>query len=132
MFVSKNQFFIFLACLSFGGFSGMLLSLIYGVKYFIKNKVVKIILDIISCSILGALFVIYSYKIYFPNFRIYMFFGVVVGLYLYLKSFHILLANFCKKIYNIIEQKYRGAKEKWKKKTNFQKKRQKSLSSQER
>ena len=104
MFVAKNQFYVFFACIAFGGVSGILLSVInlFGVS---KNKLIKFIYNVVVLSLIGALFSFYSYKMFFPNVRIYMILGVFAGIYLYHKSFYIILAKILKKIYNISKQK---------------------------
>lgn len=127
MFVSKHQIFIFIACLSFGAIYGIIYSFLSGIKFFIKNRIINGILDVLFCLSFGFLFVLYSYIMNFTNFRFYMFIGLMVGFILYLKSFHIILAKYCKKIYNIIYKKL-GKFKQWKKKAKFLKKRQKGLS----
>ena len=104
MFVTKNQIFVFIACIVFGGLSGFLLSAINVFCALIKNRIVKFILSVIAFAIIGVLYSYYSYKMYFPNFRVYMLAGVLLGIYLYYKSFYIILAKFSKKFYNIIKQ----------------------------
>lgn len=105
MFVTKNQIFVFIACVAFGGIGGILFSFSAGIKSFIKNRVLKCLPDLISMLILGAVFCLYSHFLNFPNLRTYMIAGVFIGNVLYFKSFHILLAKCVKKFYNIIEQK---------------------------
>ncbi|MBE5734753.1 MAG: hypothetical protein E7347_06920 [Clostridiales bacterium] len=101
MFVTKNQLFIFIACLSFGGVSGVIYTLSALIKKPIRNKFLRFLPDILFSFPFGVLFVVYSYSLNFPNVRPYMLFGVFLGLLLYFKSFHIILAKCGKKIYNI-------------------------------
>lgn len=110
MFVTKNQFCIFVACLAFGGASGLLLSFEMGLKNIIKPKIFKILIDVFYFFILSLCFLFYTYKLNFPNLRFYMLIGVFVGNYMYFKSFHIMLAKFTKKFYNIIVQKIKRNK----------------------
>ncbi|MBQ8426642.1 MAG: spore cortex biosynthesis protein YabQ [Clostridia bacterium] len=105
MFVTANQIFIFLACVSFGGVAGVLFSSAIAVKSVIKNKWLKILPDVFAFFITAILYVLYSFNMRFSNLRLYMVVGVLVGISLYLKSFHILLAKFLKKAYNIIKTK---------------------------
>ena len=110
MFVTLNQFYIFLACVTFGAFSGLFFSLFSVLKAFIKSKVFEIIIDIFLMFSLSIAFSIFSYKNHLPNIRIYMLAGVLIGLSMYLKSFHRILANFAKKFYNIITHKLNKGK----------------------
>ena len=111
MFVTKSQIFIFIACLSFGGVCGIFYSFSAAVKYFIKNKFIKAIPDVIASLFIALIYVNFSFSINFPNVRAYMMAGVFVGIFLYLKSFHILLAKNSEKIYNICKNKILKAKD---------------------
>ena len=110
MFVTKNQFFIFLACLTFGGVSGFLFNISYAIKLFVKNRIVQTFIDIIISLPIGFAFANYSFAMNFPSLRVYMLVGIFVGIYLYFKSFYIILANLAKKIYNIFEKKFKRAR----------------------
>ena len=112
MFVSQNQIFVFIACLSFGTCFGFLFSLAKFIKYKIKNLFLRIVPDVIAFLLLSRAYVGYSYSMNFPNFRIYMVIGVVLGVYIYLKTFHIILAKYVKMAYNIIDKKQRNKKSK--------------------
>ena len=110
MFVTKNQLYVFIACVAFGGGAGIIFSLLSVIFERIKNKVIKALPFIIISIPLGFSYVFYGYMLKFPNFRVYMILGVFCGIYLYFKSFHIILAKFVKKFYNIIHnsKKERG------------------------
>jgi len=107
MFLSQNQFYVFLACVTFGAFGGILFSLFSIVKTFAKSKIFDAITDVLCMIILSLAFSVFSYKLNFPNLRIYMLVGAMIGLTTYLKSFHRILAKFAKKFYNIIVQKFK-------------------------
>ena len=104
MFVTLNQFYVFLSCLSFGGASGVIFFIFWLVKYKIKNKIIRAVIDVLTSLIVTVLYVFYSFYMQFPSFRAYMILGVILGIYLYVKSFHIILAILCKKIYNILKK----------------------------
>ena len=110
MFVTKSQFFVFIACVAFGSGIGFLLSILSAIKFFIKYNVVKIFIDVVLFSIVSVLYSHYTYTLGFPNLRMYMLLGVFIGMALYLKSLHILLANYIKKFYNIIVKNYKKRK----------------------
>ena len=105
MFVSKNQFYIFVACFVFGVICAFIFAFLGLFNKVIKNKIFRFIADVILISAFSVLFSIYSYKMSFSNLRAYMLLGVLIGFICYLKSFHIILANLSKKFYNIIKQK---------------------------
>ena len=122
MFVSSGQFYVFLACFSFGAASGILLSISSAIKYFVKNKIIKIILDAVFLAPIGILFSLYSLKLNFPSLRGYMTIAIFIGMLAYLKSFHIILAKCAKNIYNrIIEKKVNSKDGKTKVKLNRRK-----------
>ena len=105
MFVTKNQFYIFVACFAFGAFCGVIFSVASIFNKAIKNKIACFFIDIILMCLYSVLFSIYSYKFNFSDLRAYMLFGILIGFIAYLKSFHIILAKLLKKIYNIINLK---------------------------
>lgn len=110
MFVTSGQFYVFVACVCFGGCTSILFSISALIKNYIANRLIKIILDVICFLFVGVLYVLYSHALKFPNFRLYMIVGVLLGIFSYLKSFHILLAKMAKKFYNIIDKKLRRVK----------------------
>ncbi len=101
MFVSGGQFYVFISCVAFGGMSGILFSFSELIKLKINNDLIRIIPDFIAFIITTGLFIIYSHLLSFPNFRLYMILGSLLGIIIYFKSFHILLANCMKKLYNL-------------------------------
>lgn len=107
MFVTANQFYVFLACVGFGGVSGVLFTLSLPFKLLLKQKWVEWIIDFIIFFIIGLLFILYSLRLKFPSLSTYMIFAVFVGITAYMKSFHIMLAKIIKMGYNSIRLKLR-------------------------
>jgi len=105
VFVTKNQFYVFVACLAFGTVLALLYSVVRLVRYVFNSKVLLSAIDLLFLAFSGLLFSYYSHMLFFPNFRPYMLIGVFSGFFGYLKSFHILLAKTIKKFYNIIVNK---------------------------
>ena len=105
MFVSANQIYVFLACVAFGGVVGVFFSVSSVFKHLIKIKWIKDLVEVIAFMLVAFLYLLYSYNMRFPNLRMYMIVGVLIGITAYLKSFHIMLAKFLKKAYNIIKRK---------------------------
>ena len=110
MFVTSGQFYVFVACVCFGGCTSILYSISALIKNCISNRLIKSIPDVICFLLIGVLYVLYSHTLNFPNFRVYMIVGILFGIFSYLKSFHILLAKMSKKFYNIIDKKLRRVK----------------------
>ncbi len=110
MFVTKNQFYVFIACIAFGGCSGIILSIVNFFASLTKNKALKFVFSILAMSIIGIIFSTYSHRLFFPNVRVYMIVGVLTGIYLYYKSFYIILAKLVKKFYNICKRKIKKIK----------------------
>lgn len=106
------QFFIFLICLFCGLLSGVVYDVLYVARcilcgphlfaYTVKDKIFLIICDIIYCLIFAAGFIFVSVMFGFGQLRLYMLLGCVLGAIIYLKSFHIIVAFFVEKVYNII------------------------------
>jgi hypothetical protein len=108
MLGNLDQFYIFFACFSIGAVCGIFFSCSCAIKYVFKNKKIKIvgvITDFFAFALTAIFYIYLSYKLNFPNFRFYMPIGVLLGVFAYIKSLHILLAKLLKKHYNIIEEK---------------------------
>ncbi len=101
MFVTSTQIYVFIASIAFGGFCGVLFSISELFKNFFNNVFLRIIPDLIAFIITAFLYILYASLLKFPNFRLYMPLGVILGIFIYLKSFHILLAKYVKITYNI-------------------------------
>lgn len=115
MFVTQNQFYVFIACLAFGGATGIIFTLFSIFKFGIKNKYLKCLPDFFAFIIVSALYCVYSHTLKFPSVRAYMIIGVFIGITLYFKSFYIVLAKYIEMLYNIIKKhiakvKYDGRK----------------------
>ncbi len=104
---SADQFYIFLVCAALGIFSGVLYDIIFCAVYPFRKSWVKITADIFFAVLFTALYVFVSLLFSFPAFRLYMFLGCLCGFYLYLKSFHKIVAFFAKMLYNKTHTKKR-------------------------
>lgn len=100
MFATANQIFIFLVCIYAGLLSGIIYDVIYLTKHFAGGKVLNIVLDIVFFVIFALIYIFVSLLFSFPAFRLYMFLAAQLGLFMYVKSFHVLIANGAKKLYN--------------------------------
>lgn len=104
MFITANQIFIFLVCVYSGLLSGVVYDILYILKFTVGGKRMDIILDIVFFVIFSGIYIFVSFIFEFPVFRLYMFFAAQLGLFMYIKSFHILFANASKKIYNKLKR----------------------------
>lgn len=102
MFVSSGQFFVFLACIAFGGLSGIVFILFSPLKRTIKSTIIDNVIDFISMCVIAFLYLLFAKFYKFPSLRAYMIIGVLLGIFCYFKSFNIILAKARKKFYNII------------------------------
>lgn len=100
MFVTLNQIYVFISCIAFGGVVGIFYTPILLLKDKNGSSLIVITLEISYFLIISICFLGYSFVLNFPSLRAYMILGVFVGIFLYVKSFHIMLAKVCKKIYN--------------------------------
>ena len=100
-----DQFYIFLVCALYGVLSGAIYDVIYCAVLPFKKSWVKIAGDLLFSVIFIALYIFLSLLFTFPAFRLYMFLGCALGFYLYLKSFHKIVAFLAGKVYNKIQAK---------------------------
>ncbi len=112
MYVSANQFYVFLACFSIGGFCGIYYSIFALIKHYIDNNVLRSVLDVILYLVCFCTFSCLGYILHFPSLRIFMLVGFFLGLFVYVKSLHIILANSIKKLYNKIVIKIKNKRKK--------------------
>ena len=105
MFVSKGQIYVFIACVAYGIMSSIIFLMTRILKCKFKQTKVVQLFDVLGYVLISLGYIIYSHLFSFPNFRLYMPFGVLVGHYLSIKSFHITLAKTFKKVYNSYKDK---------------------------
>ena len=96
---------VFFICFSFGVISGIVFSILRLLSNVIKNNFAEVAFDILYFSLLSVGFIFLSYYLKFPSFRLYMCIGVLLGVYVYVKSFHYILAIGVEKVYNQIRNK---------------------------
>ena len=102
MFVTANQLYVFLSCLSFGACFGVFRTLTILIKERTSNNIIKGVVEIAYFILLSFGFVLYSFLVKMPNLRAYMIVGVLLGNFLYVKSFHYILAKSVKRVYNVL------------------------------
>ena len=109
------QVYIFIICLFCGVVSGVVYDILYiarcslcGVDksaYTVKDRVFLIICDLFYCLAFATGFIFVSVLFDFENLRAYMLIGCALGAFIYLKSFHIIVAFLVRKVYNVIVSK---------------------------
>ena len=107
--------FVFITCTCCGVISGIIYDILYiarsavcGIRkeaFTVKDRIFTIACDILYCLIFAAGFVFMSVMFDFDSLRLYMLLACLFGAFLYLKSFHLIVAFFVKKVYNKITSK---------------------------
>lgn len=102
-------------CLFCGIVSGVVYDVLYiartvlcGVDktaYTVKDKIFIIAADFLYCLVFAAGYIFTSVMFDFEGLRLYMLIGCILGALIYLKSFHLIVAFFCKKVYNGITKR---------------------------
>lgn len=106
------QIFIFLTCALCGVCSGVVYDVLYvarafvcGVdkaKFTLKDKIFTCLCDLIYFAVFAAMFIFTSVTFEFYSIRLYMLAGSALGAIIYLKSIHLIIAFFIRKVYNNI------------------------------
>lgn len=101
-----------MTCMLTGVASGVVYDVLYTVRcvlcgvnkgaYTVKDRIFLIICDLLYCLIFAAAFIFTSVIFGYGRLRLYMLAGCAAGAFVYLKSFHILVAFFVNKVYNRI------------------------------
>ncbi len=109
------QIFIFITCAFCGVISGVVYDILYiarcavcGIRkeaFTLKDRIFTIACDVVYCLIFCAMFIFTSVMFNFYELRLYMLIGCILGALTYLKSFHVIVAFFVKKVYNKITRK---------------------------
>ena len=124
-FLSLDQPRVFLLSVAFGAYFGVCYFPFYFLSLFFKQKWLKHVVTA-TWLVFGALpFSKYAQVMNFPNFSPYMVAGVLLGLGLYVASFHKLVAILAARVYNVVNnlikrlyKALKGKNERRKKKTS--------------
>lgn len=106
-----SQIFVFFACTACGIASGVLYDVIFCASYPFRSKWVHIAADIFFFLLFAGLYIFISVVFSLPSFRLYMLLACFIGFFLYLKSFHKIVAFFMEKMYNGYSRKRKQRKE---------------------
>ncbi len=113
----QNQFFVFCICIATGFVSGILYELFHFLRLLLgckrgKNAWIETIADIAFFAAFATAHTVAAYLFHFPSFRVYMWIGEGVGLIIYLKTLHKILAFLQIMCYNRITKLIKRAKNK--------------------
>ena len=114
---TKNQFTFFLLSVVIGLVGGLLYELFAIVRFLFrrncgKGKILGIVIDVIFCISFAILGIFLSFHLHFPDFRVYMWIGWLLGGVIYSRILHKMVA-FCKKVcYNVLVKIVAKAKSK--------------------
>ncbi len=98
-----TRFYIFLVCVMLGVSGGILYDAFSPIRSVFRRQWVRIACDFLFCVVFGAYYLFCSVALGFPSLRFYNLLGCILGIVLYLKSFHKIVAFFAKKVYNRIK-----------------------------
>ena len=99
-----SQIYYFLICVCLGACSGVVYDFFYCLRVPFKSVWARIIFDALFCVVFAFVYIFSSVLFELPSLRLYTFAGCVIGLLLYLKSFHKIVAFFAGRVYNSISQ----------------------------
>ena len=105
-----DQFFTFLVCALCGLAGGIIYDFFYVLRTFFCVRWMRILCDIAFCVLFSGMYLFVSVMMGLPGIRFYTVLGCLLGLILYLKSLHKIIAFFAKKVYNGIKQLPKGHK----------------------
>lgn len=126
-----DQFYVALVCAACGAASGLAYDFFYLIRRFFPSRATDVICDVSFFLAFSAVYLYVSLLFGLPDLRVYMFLSCLVGLILYLKSWHGLVAFFSEKIYNKVVKRGRASAlqpNMEKKRCRTSRKRQKELS----
>ena len=111
----QNQFFVFCICIAAGFVSGIIYEFFHFLRLLLgckkgKNAWAELSADTAFFIALAALHTLISYLFHFPALRVYMWIGEAVGLIIYLKTLHKILAFLQNMCYNKITKLVKKAK----------------------
>lgn len=107
-----DQLYLFLLCVLLGAACGIVYDALFLLRTLFRQRAVRIICDILFCLFCGAAYLALSVSLGFPSLRLYFALGLLLGLALYLKSFHKTVAFFADKVYNRVIA-FRKEREQW-------------------
>ena len=93
----QNQLLIFCICVAAGFVGGIVYECFHAIRVLFacqgkKRAWIAVILDIAFFLTLSVGYIFTAYAFHFPAFRVYMWIGYAVGLIIYLKTLHKILA----------------------------------------
>lgn len=103
-----DQLRIFLLCILIGAVCGVLYDVFFFLRQSYRKQWLRILCDVLFCLSFAFVYVLFSISFGFPPLRSYFVLGLTVGLFLYLKSFHKIVAFFSEKLYNGRNRRYKG------------------------
>ena len=106
MFVSDGQIYYFFECVLAGIVCGAVYIPFYAIKKLTRNKFVGIFSDVVFAVPFCFIYAYFALEFSFPDFRLYMIFGVICGFLLENESFNKTLAFFALKWYNKFGEKF--------------------------
>lgn len=104
-----TQLKIFLVCLVLGVLGGVFYDVFYIPRSLFRRQWFRIVCDVFFCLCFGLFYSFMSVLLALPSLRAYHVLGCAIGLFLYLKSFHKIVAFFTEKLYNKLIATHKGS-----------------------
>lgn len=104
--IEIGQFYQFLLAITIGLATGLLYEANALCRFFFKNRVVILVVDIAFFLLFGVCYIFFATVYFLPDFRLYLAIGCLLGFFLYYKSLHKIVAFSAKKCYT----KYKSLK----------------------
>lgn len=98
--MTGDQVFTFLVCVSCGLAGGVIYDIFWIVQKLLRARWIRLLCDFAFVVLFGGLYLFVSVMMDLGSVRLYTLLGCLLGLFLYLKSFHKIVAFFCGKVYN--------------------------------
>ncbi len=101
------QLRIFLICLFIGVLGGFVYDVFFLLRNFYRKQWFRVLCDVCFCLCFGVFYFFLSVSLALPPLRGYHLLACVIGLTLYLKSFHKIVAFFADMLYNKLIGKHK-------------------------
>ena len=97
-----EQLHIFLLCAACGIAGGALYDVFFLLSRAFRHRAVHIAADALFCVAFSGVYLLFSLSFALPSMRLYQFLACALGFFLYLKSFHKIVAFCADSVYNKI------------------------------
>ncbi len=101
---------VFLICVFIGVLGGVIYDVFFLPRDLCRKKWLRFVCDFLFCLCFGAFYLFSAVCLGLPSIRFFHLLGLLLGLFLYLKSFHKIIAFLSGKLYNKTNSRVRKRK----------------------